>query len=197
MLLEFKIEGNEIRKIHNCYATKKDSIYKCKFYFQRSTWGDEDIYVTFINSFNYSTTQHIGRWQDILYCTVPTRILKGSYFKLFVHSKSSLRTNKVSIDITNYSSTIKVSNDVLNDLLKELSNKIDAISYEDQQLKCYANGKLVDVLVIDNVDDEYLKTRIQQEFEEYESIIDEKLKNFLTEDSITFENGIIYINRSL
>lgn len=193
MLLEFKIEGNEIRKTHNCYATKKTSTYKCKFIFQRSTWGDEDIYVTFVNSFNYSTTQHLGKWSDVLFCTVPSRILKGSYFKLFVHSKSSLRTNKVSIDITNHSSSIKVSNDVLNDLLKKLDKKIDTIVFEDQQLKCYSNEKLIDVLVIDNVDDEYLETQIQKYFNEIKVDLEERLDNCLTEDDINFRDGIIYI----
>ena len=193
MLLEFKIEGNEIRKTHNYCATKKTSTYKCKFIFQRSTWGDEDIYVTFVNSFNYSTTQHLGKWSDVLFCTVPSRILKGSYFKLFVHSKSSLRTNKVSIDITNYSSSVKVSNDVLNDLLKQLSNKIDKIVFEDYQLKCYANDRLIDVIVVDTVDDEFLQTQIQKFFDKVKVDIQEQLDNCLTEDDINFEDGIIYI----
>ena len=87
MLFEFKIYDREIIKINKTYITNVDKYNKCKFYFDKETWQNKELFVTFINKNGYAQTVILGKWNEILSCTIPSHILNFEYFKIFCYTK--------------------------------------------------------------------------------------------------------------
>ena len=195
MLLEFKIKEKSITKINNQQVTKNDKYNKCKFYFDRQSYQNKELFVVFKNKYGYSQIVTLGVWQEVMSCTIPKRFLQDSFFHIYVYAKNSFKTNSITVLLGQKCKTNNKHENALNTILKELKTKIDSIVFENNQLQCYSGNKLIDTIFIDNVDEALVKEQIQLHFEEFEKKIDEKLKSYITEDDITFQNGIIYIHK--
>ena len=86
MILNFKIKETTLYKLQD---KNKDNLsyYKCKFYFDRKTWGNKEIFATFVNNIGYSKSVFLGKYEDVLSCTIPKRIIINQSFKVFLQSK--------------------------------------------------------------------------------------------------------------
>ena len=187
MLFEFKVYHKEIIKINKQYITNTDKFDKCKFYFDKGTWGDKELFVTFFNHRGYSQTVILGRWSEVLSCTVPSVIMEGEYFKLFVYAKDMFKTNTLKVSTRKGNCQVKQKRKKATDyLLEQLDTKIDNIIFEDNQLKCYSNGKLVDTIYIDNVDEVIVRDIVDNHLEEVKAQLEEKLEECLTNDDLDY-----------
>ena len=128
----------------------------------------------------------LGKWDEVLSCTIPDIFLKGKYFKVFVYSKDYFKTNTLKIDINR--KTCRPPNTkhhkAINYLINELKTKIDNIVFEDNQLKCYSNNKLVDTIFINNVDESLVREQIDIVFKDFEKKIQKEIDACITEDEI-------------
>ena len=187
MLFEFKIYNKEIIKINKTYITNTDGYNKCKFYFDKETWEDKDIFVTFINKNGYSQTVILGKWDETLSCTVPSRMMDFDFFKVFAYAKDLFKTNTIKVDTEKGNCQLKQKRKNATEyLLEKLNTKIDDIVFEDNQLKCYANGQLVDTVYIDNVDEVVVRDIIDNHFEEFKMQIEERLEDYISDDDLDY-----------
>lgn len=186
MLFEFKIYNRELIKVNDRHVVNIDAFNKCKFYFQKDIWDNKEIFVTFINEYGYSQVIMLGKWAEVLSCTIPDIFLKGKYFRIFVYSKDSFKTNTLKININKKTcSTSKTQrHEAINYLIDELKTKIDNIVFEDNQLKCYSNNKLVDTIFIDNVDESLVREQIDIVFKDFEEKIQKEIDACITENEI-------------
>ncbi len=191
MILNFKIQKKILTKINYQQTVKTPGIYKCKFYFDEQTWKDLEIFVVFKNNFGYSTIVPLGKYTESMSCSIPNRIATSKYFKMFIYAKDHFQTNTISVVLSEQCKTTTKRTNALNDILKQLENKIDNITFNENQLKCFANGKLVDTIYIDNVDEVLIEERIQQNLGSFRDEINEQLKEYVKIDDICFEDGII------
>lgn len=193
MILNFKIQGKVLTKINTPQVTSNSiDTDKCKFYADRKTWENKDMFVVFKNNIGYSTIVSLGKYQDVLSCTVPKRIQSSKYYQIYVYAKHSFKTNQISITTKQGTCTTQKYKNTMSDILSKLDTKIDNIIFEDNQLKCYSNKKLVDTIYIDNVDEALMKELIQDHFEEFYEQIAQQLQEYVKRENINFSNGIIY-----
>lgn len=194
MIIKFKIKKQTLSKVQDTNTSNNDTtFYKCKFFFDRQTWNNKELFAVFKNNIGYTQIVPLGHYNDVLSCTLPKRMVSDKYFKLYVYAKDSIKTNTISVTLSKQCNTKTKRKKALDDILSQLKNKIDTIQYEDNQIKCYGNNNLIDTIYIDNVDEALVKEQIQIHFEEFEERIQRQLDKYLTEDSITFQDGIIYI----
>ena len=187
MLFEFKIYHKEIIKINKAYITNVDKYNKCKFYFDKETWQGKELFVTFINKDGYSQTVILGKWNETLSCSIPARILDFEYFKIFCYAKDLFKTN-----------TLKVHNSqkckqgapkgtkAIDYLMEKLKTKIDNIVFEDNQLKCYSDGNLVDTIYIDNVDKAVVEEVVDTYITDFKNEFGDKLEDYLSEEDLDY-----------
>lgn len=191
MILNFKIKERTLSKLPD---KNKDNIayYKCKFYFDRKTWGNSEIFVTFVNSIGYSQSIFLGKYEDVLSCTIPKRMISDKYFKIFLHAKS-LQTNELSVFLFKKEKTEVERNQTIENILQQIDTKIDNIKFENQSLKCYSNDNLISTVYIDNVDEAIVQKYVQKYFNDFEIKFQNEMNKYITEEDIDFENGILYI----
>lgn len=104
--LEFEVNLLEF-EVHNQVLTRVDSqeivnrnknVYKCRFTFDEdSEWTDLNKFAIFTDGWGNSSTQHLGKEGNILSCKIPSKVLKGSYFKISVYGGKLITTNNISI----------------------------------------------------------------------------------------------------
>lgn len=188
MLFEFKIYDTEMIKINKAYITNVDKYNKCKFYFDKETWQDKELFVTFINKNGYAQTVILGKWSEVLSCTIPVAMLKDEYFKIFCYTKNLFKTNtlKVYINKKKCPKRDKQKNDAIEYLMEKLKTKIDNITFEDNQLKCYSDNNLVDTIYIDNIDEVIVKNIVDNHFEKFKQQIDKQLDDYLSEEDLDY-----------
>lgn len=186
MLFEFKIYNKELIKVNDRHVANIDTFNKCKFYFQKDVWNNREIFVTFITEYGYSQVIMLGKWAEVLSCTIPDIFLKGKYFKVFAYSKDSFKTNSLKIEINkNKCHTPKTKHhEAIDYLIGELKTKIDNIIFEDNQLKCYSNDKLVDTIFINNIDEAFIREQINIVFKDFEEKIQKEIDACITENEI-------------
>ena len=191
MILSFRIQERVLTKINYQQSTNTDNINKCKFYFDEKTWKGHEIFVTFKNNYGYSTIVPLGKYTESMSCSIPSRILTNKYFKMFIYAKDHFQTNTISVILEEKCKTTTKKKTALTDILKELENKIDNIYFDENQLKCFANGKLIDTIYIDNVDEVLIQERIEENMELFKNEINEKIEECIKVDDIRFEDGVI------
>ena len=191
MILNFKIQGRNLTKINYQETSKTSSINKCKFYFDEKTWKGLEIFVVFKNNFGYSKIVPLGEYTESMSCMIPQRISGNKYFKIFCYAKDHFQTNTISIITSKQCKTNADKAFTLQDVLNELDKKIDNICFEDNQLKCFANGDLVDTIYIDNVDEVLIDERIQESLGSFKDEINKQLEECIKVDDIDFDNGVI------
>lgn len=187
MLFEFKVYHKEIIKLNKQQITHTDEYDKCKFYFDKETWQDKQIFVTFINKNGYSQNVILGKWDEVLSCTIPNGISDATYFKVFAYGRDYFRTNTLKVDTRRYNCQVKERRKNATDyLLEKLNTKIDNITFQDNQLKCYSEGKLIDTIFINNIDEVVVKDIIDNHFDEFQQRLEAKLEGYMDEDDIDF-----------
>ena len=187
MLFEFKIYDKEIIKIKKQYITNTDTFDKCKFYFDKETWGNKELFVTFLNKSGYSQTVILGKWDDVLSCNVPPYMMEDNYFKIFAYAKDLFKTNTLKVSTKKSNCQVNQKRKKATDyLLEKLDTKIDNITFENNQLKCYSNGKLIDTIYIDNVDEVIVKDIVDNHLEEVQKQLEEKLEEYITDDDLDY-----------
>lgn len=188
MLFEFKIYDKEIIKINKTYITNIDKYNKCKFYFDKKTWENKELFVTFINKNGYAQTVILGKWDEVLSCSIPNHILDFDYFKIFCYAKGLFKTNTLTVHKNKPRCTQKQNkrHDAIEYLMEKLKTKIDNITFEDNQLKCYSDNNLIDTIYIDNVDEAIIKDLVDNHFEEFKQKIDEQLEDCLNEEDLDY-----------
>ncbi len=187
MLFDFKIYDKEIIKIKKQYITNTDKYDKCRFYFDKKTWGDKELFVTFLNKSGYSQTVILGKWDDVLSCNVPSYMMEDNYFKIFAYAKDLFKTNTLKVSTRKGNCQINQKKKKATDyLLEKLDTKIDNIIFENNQLKCYSDSNLIDTIYIDNVDEVIVKDIVDNHLEEIQNQLEEKLENCLTNDDLDY-----------
>ena len=187
MLFEFKVYHKEIIKLNKKYITHTDKYDKCKFYFDKETWQDKQIFVTFIDTNGYSQNVILGKWDEVLSCIIPNDIADGSYFKVFAYGRDYFKTNTLKVDTRRYNCQEKEKRKNATEyLLEKLNTKIDNIIFKDNQLKCYSDGKIVDTIYIDNVDKVVVQDIVNNHFDELQQRLEAKLEGYLSEDDLDF-----------
>lgn len=187
MLFEFKIYHKEIIKLNNKQITHTDNCDKCKFYFDKETWQNKQIFVTFISKNGYSQNVILGNWDEVLSCAIPDGISDAEFFKVFAYGRDFFRTNTLKVDTRRYNCQRKEARKNATEyLLEKLNTKIDNITFENNQLKCYSDGKLVDTVYIKNVDEVVVKDIINNHFDEFQQRLEAKLEGYMDEDDLDF-----------
>ena len=188
MLFEFKIYDREIIKINKAYITNVDKYNKCKFYFDKETWQNKELFVTFINKNGYSQTVILGKWAETLSCSIPNRMLDYEYFKIFCYARDYFKTNTLKVHNTKKQKCQppKKSTKAIDYLMEKLQTKIDNIVFEDNQLKCYSDNRLVDTIYLENVDEAVVKNIMDVHFDEFKEQIDEQLEDYVSEEDLDY-----------
>lgn len=188
MLFEFKIYDKEIIKINKAYITNVDKFNKCKFYFDKHTWENKELFVTFINKNGYSQTVILGKWAETLSCSIPSNILDYEYFKIFCYTKDLFKTNTLKVYNTQKCKPPQKTKrtDAIEYLMEKLKTKIDNIVFEENQLKCYSDNNLIDTIYIDNIDEAIVKDLVDSHLAEFESKLDEKLEDYVNNDDLDY-----------
>ena len=197
MIFSFKIQEKLLTKINYQEPTKTPNIDKCKFYFDEKTWKDLEIFVVFKNNLGHSTIVPLGKYAEIMSCSVPKRIAKKKHFKMFIYAKDHFHTNTISVVTSKGCKNITNKQMALKDIIDRLNDKIDNIVYDSNQLKCFANGELVDTIYIDNVDEVLIDERIQQSLGSFKDEINKQIEECVKVDDISFENGIINFKKEI
>ena len=186
MLFEFKIYNKEIIKIEKAYIVNVNKYNKCKFYFDKETYQDKELFVTFIDKNGYSQTVILGKWAETLSCNIPKHMVNSEYFKIFCYTKEMFKTNTLTVYNKKKCKPLKKHNDAIEFLMGQLQTKIDNITFEDNQLKCYSNNNLVDTIYIDNVDEAIIKDIVKADLTDFEAKINEKLEDFINDDDLDY-----------
>ena len=193
MLFEFKIYDKEMIRINKGYVINIDNYHKCKFYFDKETWQDKELFVTFINKDGYYQTVILGKWAETLSCSVPAHMLDFDYYKIFCYSKDMYKTNTLKVYSNKKNSQCNVRTNKRTDVIKHLANtlktKIDNIVFEDNQLKCYSENNLVDTVYIDNVDEVLVKNIIDTYLIDFENKMTNQLEQELAEQLDDYLNN--------
>lgn len=179
MLFEFKIVDTEIYNMNTKEVIKDNIKNKCNLYFDKNTYNNKELFITFINKIGYSRTIMLGKWKKVISCDIPPHILDHEYFKVFCYTKDLSKTK-----------TLKVYNKaVLNDmdlLIEKIDKKIDNILYEDGVLKCYSNNILINSFPLDYDDEEMIKNTINNYFSQFRDEISEQLEDYITEEDLDY-----------
>ena len=178
MLFEFKIVNQEIFNINKKKVTNNIK-NECKLYFDKTTYKDKEIFITFINKVGYSRTIVLGKWREVISCDIPPRMLNYEYFKIFCYTKDLFKTKTLKV----YNKSVLTDIDLL---IKKIDKKIDNIFYEDGQLKCYSNNILVETVPIYHADEEMIKDIIDNHLSIFKEEIDEQLEDYITEEDLDY-----------
>lgn len=179
MLFEFKIVDKEIYNINTKEVIKENVKNKCRLYFDKKTYEDKELFITFINKVGYSRTIILGKWKQIISCDIPPHILDYEYFKVFCYTKDLSKTKTLKVYNKLFLSDIDV-------LIDKLDKKIDNIIYEDKKLKCYSNGFLVNEISINYTDEETIREIINTLLTNLKREIDEQLEDYITEEDLDY-----------
>lgn len=185
MLFEFKIVKNKISKVNKSQKIRNRNVLnKCQFYFDEDTYKGKELFVTFISKNGAYQHVSLGQWANVVSCFIPSKFLKDSYFKVVAYAKNSKKTNTLFVFTKGrYKNKIKYK-DILNYLLKELDKKIDNITCEDNQIKCYSGDILVDTIFIEAVSEDIIREQIEIYFLALEKKLEREMEQYNIDDKI-------------
>jgi hypothetical protein len=195
MILDFIVEEDIRRKTQTpIKIDKNEKYYKCIFDIDESIWQDEYLIVTFKNAKGYTEDVHLGPYQEKLSCVVPLHFLLGSYFNMYIKTKNDIRTNTISIVLKNNFPTPPKKCHIVSDIFKEIDKKIDTIVFENNQILCYSDDKLIDTIYI-SIDQSVIEEIVSDELRNIvENEIQEQIEKeeYIKRDKFVFEDGILY-----
>lgn len=177
MLFEFKIINDEI---FNVDTKKVNNIKnKCILHFDKDTYKDKELFITFINKVGYSRTIILGKWREVISCDIPPHVLNYEYFKIFCYTKDLSKTKTLKV----YNKLFLTDIDLL---IQRIDKKVDNILYENGELKCYSNNILIETVPIYHADEEMIKDVISNHLSQFKSEINEQLEDYITEEDLDY-----------
>ena len=193
MILDFIVEEDIRRKTQTPIKIDKDKEHcKCIFHVDE-IWKNKYLIVTFVNEKGYKENVHLGSYQEILSCVIPPRFLFGTYFNMYIQS-DDIKTNTISIVLKNQFPAPPKKCNVISDIFKEIDKKIDKIIFENNQILCYSNKKLVDTIYI-SVDQSLIEEIVNDELKNIvENEIQEQInkEEYIKKNNFFFDDGILY-----
>ena len=175
MILEFEVKNKTLQRKDTNVSIENNEEIICKFFFLTEEWENKEKYVIFWDNKNKTTIQSIGK-QMTSECIIPSEITQESIFDIQVYVNHNLYTQKLNLSTTPSLYTKKKTTchkkeeirdefdnkRIFKKLFTELKSKVDAISYENGYLKCFAGEKLIyaEPIFVNLVDDvkEIIKT---------------------------------------
>jgi len=172
MILEFSV-GHDILKRNSSPSVvdQNTGYYKCKFFPKKELWSGRELNATFINDLGYIETVKLGEYAELLTCLVPTRIASGGYFRLYIFSEDHIKTNTISVALTNHYQKAEEKCNVISEIFAQVNEKIDDIVYENYQLKFYSDGTLKDVIYLGNIDEDLVINLVKEEIDTFRSTL--------------------------
>lgn len=97
--IEFKVEEQTLTRVDSQQIiNEEDTDYKCQFTFdEESEWLTQNKFAIFTDGWGNNSIQHLGRDKPIVTCTIPKKMLQGTYFKISIQGGHLTTTNTVSI----------------------------------------------------------------------------------------------------
>ena len=170
MILEFKVSSEILKKKEApSVVDQNTNYYKSRFFMDKKIWNNSSISATFMNDLGYIETVELGEYNELLSCLVPQRIIDGGFFSLYISNNNNYKTNTISVTLTNHYEKAQPKCNVISEIFEQIDAKIDDLVYDNYQIKCYSNGKLIDVIYLGNVDKEIIKDWVYDEMLELRS----------------------------
>ena len=164
MILEFKVSNEILKKTETpAVVDQNTNYYKCKLFMDKNVWQESLISATFMNDLGYIETVQLGEYNELLSCLIPSRIVQGGYFSLYISNDNNYKTNTISVALTNHYKKAEPKCNVISEIFEQINTKIDDLVYDNYQIKCYSNGELIDVIYLGNVDENMVKDWIYEE----------------------------------
>lgn len=175
-VLEFEIDNQILKRIDNQkIINKNENVYKCQFTFdENSEWIDLNKFVIFKDGWGNSSIVHLGNGGDVLYCIIPEKVLRGSYFRLLIYAGELMTTNYITIALiqSGYREKRKYSlcsqkdnrfsgEDIFVEIFENLDKTVDAIDYEDKTLYFYNKDKLLESVYLPFVYEDDLDSLVE------------------------------------
>ena len=162
MIFEFFVDDDILNKTNGIVDNSLE-YYKCKFFINIKKWKDSFLFATFTDEVGHIETVPLGDASSVLTCVIPHQFSDSKTLLLYVFNEEK-ETNTIVIR-TKEQRKVKKSKkcNIISDIFRHIDAKIDNIVYENCQLKCYSNGKIVDTIYLDNINVEsslYLKEDI-------------------------------------
>lgn len=179
MILNFKIKEKKIFKLQD---KKIDNLsyYKCKFYFDYPTWNNKEIFVNFINDSGYSKSVFLGKYESVLSCTIPKRIITDNQtFQIFLYA-NNIKTNKISVHLFGQTEQYVERDQVIENVLQQIDKKIDNVVFNNNRIEFYSNNNLINTIYIDNIDVNIIKSEMQSYFAQ----MNPKIDNIVLNDNV-------------
>lgn len=151
MIFEFFVDDSILRKDNNIVDNNLE-YYKCKFYINTKLWKNSFLYATFTNDAGYIETISLGECNNILTCLIPNKFLDYDKVLLYIFSEER-ETDTIIVNLKKSFKPKKKPCNVLSEIFANIDLKIDNIIYENYQLKCYSNGKIIDTIYLSDINE--------------------------------------------
>lgn len=164
MILNFKVNGQKLRRLDDNYVVNLSKEYlQCNFQYS-DDWDNLIKYVTFSvkgRNYRFEITDGVVR--------VPNDVLKYKYFYIKVHGVNANGEKMITSDeliiilkISGYSDVISPSNDsdvidVYTLLKDKLNNKVDNFRLEQHNLICCSGDRIIQIIPLNFLDNYYDK----------------------------------------
>lgn len=171
MMLEFAIKNQRLHRTDNVYLVNLSNDYlECYFTFSSDDWTGLDKYVTFTvkgKSYKYLL-------DDSNVVRVPNELMRYKYFyvKLEGDNKDNdtlITTNelivilKITLDRDNLKPSSDIdSKDIITLMKEKLDKKIDHFTLSENQLLCYSEDNLVQIIPFDFLSNYYDKEEVDE-----------------------------------
>lgn len=166
MILKFNVSNEILKKRETpTVVDQNTNYYKCRFFMDEQIWHGSLISATFMNDLGYTESVQLGEYSKLLSCLVPSRLIQGGYFSLYISDDNNRKTNTISVTLTNHYEKAQPKCNIISEIFEHIDTKIDDLVYENQQIKCYSNGNLVDVIYIGNADEEAVRNWVNDEID--------------------------------
>lgn len=171
--------------------------YKASFRFTGEIWDDIDKFAIFVDSWSNSCIVHLGE-ENEMECTIPSNVLKGTFFKVSVYGGDLITTNNVTIhlEMSGYIDFINSnpmganhecggSKDIFVEIFEQLDTMVNSVTYSDKFLHLYGNDGLLDSVYLPFITEEEKEALADDLFEEFNIIINNVIDSKADMDSIS------------
>lgn len=180
--IELEVNNQLLTRVDNeTILSKSKNIQKTLFRFKNPEfYQNENIFAIFTDSWGEKTTIHLGKNATELSSIIPSRVLKGTYFKVSLYAGDLVTTNNVTIPLIesgyngNHRSSCSHKKDIFVQIFDKIDSKIDNISFTGRCLELYSESELLDSVCLNGLVDE---TQLNELMQEYTSKVE--LRQFL------------------
>lgn len=197
--IELEVNNQLLRRVDDeTILSKSKNIQKTLFHFKNPEFYQGlNIFAIFTDSWGEKTTIHLGKNATELSSIIPSRVLKGTYFKISLYAGDLIATNNVTIPLlgSGYSSSYqhgcsREGKDIFVEIFDKIDGKINTISFTGKCLELYSESELLDSVCLNGLVDEAYLDELMQEY-----VTKIELKSFLESEGyiknldFNFETG--------